>query len=116
MPQFKASYPSIEHERAAQTIVEFFSEQDIDAVLLTCSCARGKASIDSCLDISILKSPDKSEQMFHVKRLWNQFHEYQPVFKELDRRGKYSHVDMDFIDGQFEPQDWAGLAARIILS
>jgi len=100
-----AIYPSVEHRRAAEAVVGFFSGQDVDAVLLTCSCARGKASRGSCLDISVLISPDET-RMFHVKHLWEQFHESQEVFQELGALGKYSHVDLDFTDGHFQPQDW----------
>ncbi len=56
----EATYPSAEHGLAAEAVVDFFSGQDIDAVLLTCSCARGKAARGSCLDISILHSLDES--------------------------------------------------------
>jgi len=103
--QIEAIYPSVEHRRAAQAITSFFAEQEVDAVLLTCSCARGKASRGSCLDIAVLHSLDDAE-MFHVKHLWYQFHESQAVFKELGKLGEYSHVDMDFTDGCFQPQDW----------
>ena len=68
------NYPSDEHRRAAEAVVGFFSKQDVDAVLLTCSCARGKACVDSCLDISVVISPDETG-MFHVKHSWEQFHE-----------------------------------------
>ncbi len=103
--RIEATYPSVEHRRAAESVVNFFSGQDVDAVLLTCSCARGKASRGSCLDISVLISPNKSK-MFHVKHSWEQFHESQKVFQELGALGKYSHVDLDFTDGCFQPQDW----------
>ncbi len=103
--QVEAIYPSVEHRRAAEAIADFFSGQDIDAALLTCSCARGKASRGSCLDISILYSLDEA-RMFHVKHSWEQFHESQEVFQKLGMLGKYSHVDLDFTDGCFQPQDW----------
>ena len=104
-----ATYPSAEHRRAAEAVVDIFSGQEVDAVLLTCSCARGRASRGSCLDVSILHSLDEVG-MFHVKRLWEQFHESREVFAELGKLGKYSHVDLDFTDGRFEPQDrgWTG--------
>lgn len=108
----EVTYPSIEHKRAAQAIVDFFSGQEVDAVILTCSCARGKASRGSCLDISILVSPEKftDETMFHVKHGWAEFYESEEVFKALHQLGKYSHVDLDFTDGHFQPQDWGWTA------
>jgi predicted nucleotidyltransferase len=50
-----AAYPTVEHEKAAQTIVDsLVGRFEIDAVLLVNSCARGKATRDSCLDIIVL--------------------------------------------------------------
>ena len=38
-----AKYPTVEHERASKAIVNFFSKvPDVEAVILTGSCARGK--------------------------------------------------------------------------
>ena len=101
-------YPSVEHERAALAITGFFARQEVDAVLLTCSCARGKAVKGSCLDISILVPPTKAvdPSMFHVKQSWEKYYESEEVFRELNKLGKHSHVDLDFTDGHFEPHDW----------
>ncbi len=58
-----ATYPTQEHERAAQTIVDFFvSNYKVDAVLLVNSCARGKATRDSCLDMVMLAKPDPHDR------------------------------------------------------
>jgi len=101
----KAKYPSIEHENAAQALVDFFAGQDVDAVILTCSCARGKASRGSCLDIAILMSPEKfAAHKNELERRWDEFYESEAVFESLHRLGKFSHVDLEFTDGRFEPQ------------
>jgi len=103
----KPAYPSLEHDQAARVVVDFFSGKPIDAVILTCSCARGKASRDSCLDISILLSPeDFTTRRDALERQWDQFYESEEVFQHLHRVGKYSHVDLDFTEGHFQPQDW----------
>jgi predicted nucleotidyltransferase len=48
-------YPTSEHEKAAEKVTAHFSKvSEVDSVLLTCSCARGKASPDSCLDMAVL--------------------------------------------------------------
>jgi len=101
-------YPSVEHERAALAVTDFFAGQEVDAVLLTCPCARGKAVRGSCLDISILVSLTKAADpsMFHVKQSWEKHYESAEVFRELNKLGKYSHADLDFTAGHFEPQDW----------
>jgi predicted nucleotidyltransferase len=55
----QATYPTPEHQAAADVIVDFFvSSYKIDAVLLVNSCARGKATRDSCLDIVVLAQPE----------------------------------------------------------
>jgi predicted nucleotidyltransferase len=51
-------YPTLEHQKAAELITAYFVENyHIDAVLLVNSCARGKATQDSCLDIILLAKP-----------------------------------------------------------
>ena len=51
-------YPTPEHQHAAEAIVEFFATiPEVETVCLICSCARSKASKDSCLDILALGNP-----------------------------------------------------------
>ena len=58
-------YPTPEHQHAAEAIVEFFIRvPEIEAVCLICSCARGKASRDSCLDILVYGFENK------LSRFW----------------------------------------------
>lgn len=101
-----AKYPTVEHEKASKAIVNFFSKRsDIEAVILTGSCARGKATRDSCLDIAILTRPEIfPNKKTALEREWNKYYETSEVFKSLRQVGKYSHVDLDFIDGDFEPK------------
>ncbi len=102
---FKPVYPTEKHKQAAETIVEFFSDQDVDSVLLTCSCARGKATKDSCLDIAVLVSPDRfASQKDILEKRWNEFYESGNIFKELREVGKYANAELDFTDGCFEPK------------
>jgi len=55
----KVKYPTVEHERASEAIVDFFSKcPGIEAVTLTGSCAREKATNASCLDITVLMLPE----------------------------------------------------------
>ena len=98
-----AGYPSVEHERAAERIVRFFSsEPHAAAVLLTCSCARGKATRDSCLDIAVLVTPEApAARRAALERAWDEAYEHEPEFAALLRVGAFSHVDLDFYDGQF---------------
>ncbi|HRJ41645.1 MAG: hypothetical protein KJZ86_20650 [Caldilineaceae bacterium] len=52
------AYPTGAHAAAAQAITERFTDE-VDAVLLLNSCARGTASPDSCLDIGLLLRPER---------------------------------------------------------
>lgn len=98
----EAKYPTQEHEAAAEAAVSFFAARpETQAVLLTCSCARGKATKDSCLDISLLVLPDADKA--YIKRAWNSLCESEAVFKDMIQVGKYSHVDLDITDGCFTP-------------
>ena len=101
-----AKYPSKEHEEASEAIVSFFSAlQDVEAVILIGSCARGKATRDSCLDITVLVPPEVlSTKKAVLEQQWSNFYEEEAVFKKLRKVGKYSHVDLEFIDGNFVPK------------
>lgn len=94
------AYPTPEHARAAEAVVELFSSlPETQAVLLTCSCARGRASRDSCLDVSIL-APERTGRL---EAFW-EVHRHDEPFRRLDPVGRYSHVDLEFLDGVFEPR------------
>ncbi len=101
------AFPTPEHEKAAQAIVEFFvGGFHIDAVLLTNSCARGKATRDSCLDMNVLVAPEMLKaQRDALEKRWNEFDTSAPVFKALRAVGMYSEVHLDFLDGAFEPKE-----------
>jgi len=105
--KLSATYPTVEHQTAAKTIVEYFvSNFKIDAVLLVNSCARGKATRDSCLDIIMLTKPDPSRS--HIGELeagWEQFEKSNQAVQALYEVGKYSVVHPDFINGVFVPNE-----------
>jgi predicted nucleotidyltransferase len=103
--QLTPAYPTLQHEQAAQRVVEFFSRQpDVDAVLLTCSCARGRASRDSCLDICILISDElPASRRRELEHTWEHFDQAEPVLAALRQVGKYSQVDLEFSNGCFVP-------------
>jgi predicted nucleotidyltransferase len=103
--ELSPKYPTIEHERAAETVVDFFSQfPEVAAINLTCSCARGKASRDSCLDMAMLVQPETTAaQRQTLEQRWSQFYEQETAFKALKQVGRYSHVDLDIIDGRFVP-------------
>jgi predicted nucleotidyltransferase len=103
----QATYPTLEHHATADAIVDFFvSNYKIDAVLLVNSCARGKATRDSCLDIIMLTKPDPSRsQLSALEAGWEEFEKSNPAIKALYKVGKYSVVHPDFINGVFIPRE-----------
>jgi predicted nucleotidyltransferase len=105
--QIKEAYPTLEHQKATKTILEFFKKKDgVDSVLLVNSCARGKATCDSCLDIAILVTPDVlSDQKAEMENLWQDFYQTHDAFRSLKKVGRYSVVHLDFIDGVFVPEE-----------
>jgi len=105
--KLEATYPTQEHQRAAETIVDFFvSNYKIDAVLLVNSCARGKATRDSCLDIVMLAKPDLSRSpLSELEASWKEFEKSNQTIQDLYKAGKYSVVHPDFIHGVFNPKE-----------
>jgi predicted nucleotidyltransferase len=104
---FSPAYPTREYERAAQRVVEYFApRKEVSAVLLTASCARGKASPDSCLDMVVLLEPEAyTAQLSDLQKDWDAFLQVEQAFQELMKVGAYSNLEVDFYDGQFFPGD-----------
>ncbi|MHB0877810.1 MAG: hypothetical protein ACYC5O_17370 [Anaerolineae bacterium] len=102
-----ASYPSDQHRRAAEAIAGYFGGvADVEAVLLIASCARGKATPDSCLDIAVLVRPEVlATESATLEAAWGAFEQSQPVFAELRRVGRYSIPEVYFFDGCYRPGD-----------
>lgn len=96
------AYPTPQHADAADAVVAFFSMRPgVDAVLLTCSCARGKATPDSCLDITVLIPEGRDATP--LWQAWEAHYATDPVFYALRQVGAFANVDLDIIDGVFEP-------------
>jgi predicted nucleotidyltransferase len=108
----RAAYPSREHGEAAEAIIEFFTTNyQIEAVLLVNSCARGKATRDSCLDIVVMARPEILKSQLNIwEKQWDDFNQTNPSIQTLKTVGKYSVVHLDFTNGVFEPtgRDEAG--------
>ena len=96
-------YPTSEHAAAAAQVTDFFAGfGDVAAVLLVGSCARAKASPDSCLDLAVLHHPG-----FDVgppASSWSRYQHKSSTVQRLTNVGRFSHVDVDFIDGDFQPR------------
>lgn len=98
------AYPTLEHERAAHAIRDFFAGQPaVDLVLLTNSCARGKATPDSCLDIAVIV--EEGTPVVPLETGWWAFHATAPAVAALGAVGAFSDVHLDILDLKVEPPD-----------
>ena len=106
MAQLQPAYPSREHALAAEAAVQFFAaDPDVAAVLLTGSCARGRASRASCVDLLALVRPDvPATRREALEQRWQRAYETEEVYRDLERVGKFAHVDLDIGDGCFAPR------------
>jgi predicted nucleotidyltransferase len=99
-------YPTKEHENASKKIIEIFSkDKRVMAILLTCSCARGKASKDSCLDMCVMTRNEKDAMK--MTKEFNTYKKFEKVkikeFRELKNVGKYSNLEVSFTSGKISP-------------
>ncbi len=103
------AYPTTQHQQAAQQVVDFFAHTNaIDAVLLVNSCARGKATPDSCLDIIVLvaqalRDPgyggivlERAENTCtdHLYQAWDDHPATQAVRQALSTIGRFSEIHL----------------------
>jgi predicted nucleotidyltransferase len=106
----REAYPTPAHEHAAHAVVALFSElAGSEAVLLTGSCARGKASPDSCLDIVVLASGETDRKgRRSLEARWERAYQTDVAFRELRSVGRYSEVHLDITHGRFveHPRRW----------
>ncbi|HZC28532.1 MAG TPA: hypothetical protein VE269_02240, partial [Gaiellaceae bacterium] len=78
-------------------ITEFFAAHSAtDAVLLTNSCARGKATPDSCLDMQVVVRPDAVDTLDEEFR---RFAAGSVEVSALRRVGRFSDLHLDVSDG-----------------
>lgn len=118
MGMTEAWYPTPQHAHAAAQIVKFFAHQaGVDAVLLVNSCARGKATPDSCLDIIVLvdaslRAPDNrstvlergenpaTDALYHA---WDEAPGTRAAAHDLAQAGRFAEVHLDITDGLITP-------------
>lgn len=100
------AFPTTQHAHAAEDITTYFaSQRGVEAVLLMGSCARGKASPDSCLDILVLcRPPFLAENREKLEQSWQSHYKNGPIYQDLLKAGAYTHVDLEFINGDFHTE------------
>lgn len=86
---FLPAYPGVYHQKAAEKFAAFFrGRPGVEAILLVNSCARGKASPDSCLDLAVILTPAAFKQARSVfENDWAAFYQREPVFADLEKSG-----------------------------
>lgn len=104
MKNYRKYYPTKIHENAANKFVELFSkDKRVMAILLTCSCARKKAVRSSCIDFALVIKDWKHEKPLEKK--FEKFTKESKEYKKLKALDKYTHIDLDIIDGKFKPSE-----------
>ena len=99
---YSPAYPTPEHERAAGAVVAFCATRpEPEAVLLVNSCARGQATPDSCLDITVLVPNDGD--IAALEAAWAAHEVHDPAVAALHAVGTFSDVHLNVIDGRFGP-------------
>jgi predicted nucleotidyltransferase len=102
-----ALFPTPHHQQAATIITDFFSQQaSTEAVLLVNSCARGKATPESDLDMAILVNANISAtQILALEEAARELTKTHPEF-EAFRYGSFVRVHLDCFNGSFQPTSW----------
>jgi hypothetical protein len=108
MYMFSPAYPTKSHEKASAAVLEYFSHiPHVKAVLLANSCARGKATNDSCLDMLVMLEQGLDPQVRDgINNEWTVFQNNQTVFAELKEAGLYAEIDLEYSDGIVHQSDF----------
>lgn len=108
--QRQPAFPTEAHRAAAEAVVDYWAMNPrVQALLLTCSCARGVAVPQSCLDIAVLLSPaDLTAFEREEKTRFEAFLAGDAACVALAQSVPWSAVDFSFISGEFAPprHDW----------
>jgi hypothetical protein len=92
-------YPTPQQERGAQAVLTWFAQQPAtQVVLLTNSCARGKATADSCLDLLVLAP---TESVAGLGAAWTRVAAASSELAELAAAGRWAELHLDVADGVF---------------
>jgi predicted nucleotidyltransferase len=93
------------HQNAANAVHEYFAGiNDIDTVLVVNSCARGQAVAESDLDFAILAKPGiNRDEISGMEAAWAAYAEQQQHILAYKQSGKFAHLHLDIIDGNYTP-------------
>jgi len=102
------NFPTQLHKEAIEIVRDFFvKEKDIDTILLTNSCARGKAIAGSDIDFAILaKKIIQPGEIKILENKWRNFLHAEPTLLKYKSSHRFAQIHLDIIDGIYTPSVW----------
>ncbi|MBL8097121.1 MAG: nucleotidyltransferase domain-containing protein [Anaerolineales bacterium] len=101
-------FPTEAHARVAEAIKRTFAaDAAVDTILITNSCARGRATPESDLDLVLLvKAGLPSEGVRALESRWAGFMAQDAAVLAYLHTGQYAHIHADVITGVYTPTIW----------
>ena len=100
------AYPTPVHELAATAVVSIFSARpETGAVLLVNSCARGKATPTSDLDMVVLVP--SGENLASLRTYWERVHPNHPAITAFQTSGPFATLHLDIEEASIPLPDHA---------
>lgn len=101
-------FPTDTHARVADAIAHTFATDDaVDTILITNSCARGRATPESDLDLVLLATAGLSAlAVAGLEARWAAFLAHDSAVQEFRNTGPFAHVHADVITGVYTPNVW----------
>lgn len=97
-------FPTDTHRKVTERAVDLLSRhRSIEAIILTCSCARGLGSRD--IDYAAFVTPGTSlEEIKYIESEWYRAINEDITFKSFRQTGPFFQLDLWVTDGQFQPK------------
>jgi len=101
-------FPTPLHEQVADAVASWSSAVcDVDTVLIVNSCARGRATRDSDLDVAVLlRVGTDREDLMQLEALWDAHRSTESLIATFEGTNRSRPVHLDFFDGRFTPTVW----------
>lgn len=101
-------FPTSAHARVARAIVDTFgADPDVDTILITNSCARGRATPQSDLDLALLVPAGASvDAVRALESRWAAFVTQDDAVRAYLLSGRFAHIHADVITGEYAPTLW----------
>ncbi len=101
-------FPTEAHARVAAAIAETFGpDPAVDTILITNSCARGRATPESDLDLVLLvKDGLPADTVRALEARWAGFMAQDAAVLAYLHTGQYAHIHADVITGVYTPAIW----------